>query len=208
MGRVAESAASGQGHRTDTGWAFGSALVFALGLIGVLAALNSAQGRPWDFLAPRTLPGPLVLVLALQVLGTLGEDLGWRGVVEPLLETRCSVLWAGVVTGLLFGLGHFYVAAAGIAVYLVFVLSAVGLSVTLAVLTAGRSLMARVGLATCFHWSVNTGLLLVFSDGDESLRWTVDSAVASIVVAAVAVAVAGRRHRSVGGRLGRQISGE
>lgn len=173
--------------RTGTGRALVLALLLAVALTVVLGLLSVGQGRPWPALDPHTLPAPLGVVLAVQVLGAAGEEVGWRGVVQPLLERRLPVAAAGVVTGLFFGLGHFYVAAAGAAVYAVFVLSAVALSVTLAVLTTGRSLTARVVVATCFHWAVNTALLLGFSDGDESLAWIASTTVAAGVVAALAL---------------------
>lgn len=154
----------------------------------VLFALSAAEGNLWPPLDPSSLPAPLAVILLLQLLGAAGEEVGWRGVVQPLLENRFSVVWAGVVTGLLFGLGHFYVLlVAGPVVYLTFVIAAIGLSVTLAVLTTGRSLTSRVLVASFFHWLVNSAMLVFFSGGDESLLWTANTAIATVSVAVVAV---------------------
>ncbi|WP_147453982.1 CPBP family intramembrane glutamic endopeptidase [Tessaracoccus antarcticus] len=146
-----------------------------------------------------TLPAPLAAVLGLQLLGAAGEEIGWRGVVQPLLERRFTVMVSGVITGLLFGLGHFYVLpAAGALAYGVFVVSAVGMSVSLAVVTAGRALIPRIALATCFHWLVNSAMLLLFSDGDVSLLWTINLAIAAVATAggALLLFMSGRRGES------------
>jgi membrane protease YdiL (CAAX protease family) len=168
----------------------GLAVVFAVATTTALIGLNAAEGSPWSPLNVSSLPVPLGLVLVLQMLGAAGEEVGWRGVVQPLLENRFSLVWSGILTGALFGLGHFYVLpAAGVVVYLAFVAAAIGLSVTLAVLTEGHSLTARVLIATLFHWLVNTAMLLVFSGGDQSLLWTVNTAIATGLVAVLAVVV-------------------
>ena len=164
------------------------AVLFAAATVAVLIALNLAEGGPWSPLEASTLPASLGLIIILQVLGAAGEEVGWRGVVQPLLENRFSLIWSGVFTGALFGLGHFYVLlAAGVVVYLAFVVAAIGLSVTLAVLTTGRSFSARVLIATFFHWMVNSAMLVVFSGGDESLLWTINTALATGLVAVLAV---------------------
>lgn len=164
------------------------ALLFAVATLAVFLALNMAEGSPWSPLDASTLPASLGLILALQPLGAAGEEVGWRGVVQPLLEDRFSLVWSGVITGALFGLGHFYVLlAAGVVVYLAFVAAAIGLSVTLAVLTTGNSFVARVLIGTLFHWLVNLAMLLVFSGGDESLLWTINTAIATGLVAVLAV---------------------
>ncbi|WP_162942639.1 CPBP family intramembrane glutamic endopeptidase [Cryobacterium soli] len=164
------------------------AVLFAAATIAVLIALNWAEGSAWSPLEASTLPTSLGLILILQMLGAAGEEVGWRGVVQPLFEIRFSLIWSGVFTGALFGLGHFYVLlAAGVVVYLAFVVAAIGLSVTLAVLTTGRSFAARVLIATFFHWMVNAATLVVFSGGDESLLWTINTAIATGLVAVLAV---------------------
>jgi membrane protease YdiL (CAAX protease family) len=168
------------------------AIITALGLSVVFAAvlwlLAVLQGRPWNPLDLSTLSAPLPLLLFIRLLSDVGEEIGWRGVVQPLLEPRLGVLGAGAVTGVLFGLGHFPVLlVGGTWVYLVFVIAAVGLSLTLAVLTFGRTLKARVVLATLLHWLTNTVLFLAFADGDESLRWMLTIATATTAAAVVSV---------------------
>ncbi|GAB1645716.1 CPBP family intramembrane glutamic endopeptidase [Krasilnikovia sp. MM14-A1259] len=152
----------------------------------VLLIVTRAEGSRWPLLSPSTLPAPLLVVLVVQLLGAAGEEIGWRGVVQPALERRLPVVRAGLVTGVLFGIGHFYVLASGVWTYLVFLMSAVGMSVALAALTAGHGLLVRISAATLMHWLVNVVILTLFADGDESLLWTVNTAVAMLSLGAVA----------------------
>ncbi|WP_196250767.1 CPBP family intramembrane glutamic endopeptidase [Cellulomonas sp. JZ18] len=173
-------------------------LLASLAVAGVVAAVLVVAQTVWDAwppLDPGALGAPLVVVLAAQLLGAAGEEVGWRGLVQPLLETRLPVLGAAVVTGLLFGLGHVHVLAAGPVVYALFLVSAVGLSVALAYVTTGRSVVQRVVLGTVLHWLVNVVLLVGFSGGDASVRWTASTAVATVVAGAGCALVAARAAR-------------
>ncbi|MEU7800601.1 type II CAAX endopeptidase family protein [Micromonospora arborensis] len=163
----------------------------------VLWLLAIAEPHRWQSLHTSTLPAPLALILLAQFLGAAGEEVGWRGFVQPILETRMATLSAAVITGLLFGLGHFPMASAGLAVYSVFVVSAIGLSVAAAAVTTGRPWWARVLVSTVLHWGVNIGMLVGFSNADESLRWVANTAIATGLVAAVCVPFLIRSKRRV-----------
>ncbi len=179
-------------------WAWRAPLLASLVAAGVVAgvlAVAQAVTGTWPPLDPATLGAPLVVVLLAQLVGAAGEEVGWRGLVQPLLETRMPVLAAGAVTGLLFGLGHLHVLAAGAGVYALFVVSAVGLSVSLAHVTAGRAPVQRVVLATALHWLVNVVILLGFSGGDASARWAASTAVATVAAGALLVGLAARGRR-------------
>lgn len=168
----------------------GMALLAATGVGSVLWLLTRVQDSPWPS-EPPPADGSLLGALALLLVGALGEELGWRGVVQPVLERRMRVTLAGAVTGVLFGAGHVYVLfAGGPLVFAAFVCSAVALSVLIAHSTAGRALPARVGIAVLIHGAVNAVMQYGFSGGDESLRWAVTSALAlGLVAVVVAVAV-------------------
>ncbi len=174
-----------------------AAVGLSLAVVVLLWLLAIVEPRRWQSLDTSTLPAPLALILFAQFLGAAGEEVGWRGLVQPLLETRMPTLPAAAVTGMLFGLGHFHVAGAGIAVYSVFVVSTIGLSITAAAITAGRPWWARILVATVLHWGVNTGILVAFSNADESMRWMTDTAIATGLVGAACVPLVIRsKHRA------------
>lgn len=165
-------------------------------VVGVLLlVIERLGGQGWSTLDPDVLGAPLGVVVLLQLVVAAGEEVGWRGVVQPAIETRTGPVRAGVLTGLLFGVGHLHVAAAGPALFAVFVVAAVGLSLVLAHATTGRGAWQRVVVASVLHWLVNLVLLVGFSGGDGSLGWT--SALAGATGAAgLACVVLGRRGRN------------
>ncbi|NBE83594.1 CPBP family intramembrane glutamic endopeptidase [Micromonospora rubida] len=164
-----------------------AAVGLALAVILVLWLLAVVEPHRWEPLDTATLPAPLALILLAQFLGAAGEEVGWRGLVQPLLETRMPALLAAAVTGVFFGLGHFYVAEAGVAVYAVFVVSTIGLSVAAAAVTAGRAWWIRVLVATVLHWGVNIGTLVGFPHADDSMAWMTDTAIAMGLVGVACV---------------------
>lgn len=152
-------------------------LAFIVALLLLIAEI--AESHLWPLLRPSTVGAPFVLVLAAQLVGAAGEEIGWRGLVQPLLETRMRLLPAALITGLFFGLGHLYVISVGIGVFALFMVSAIGMSLMLAVVTAGRSIWQRVALASVLHWLVNIVFLVGFSGGDESALWIANTAIAT-----------------------------
>ncbi|WP_166436039.1 CPBP family intramembrane glutamic endopeptidase [Cellulomonas shaoxiangyii] len=183
-----------------------TSLAVAVVVGAVLWLVQAAGAGTWPPLDHATLGAPLVVVLAAQLVGAAGEEVGWRGLVQPVLETRLRLLPAALVTGLMFGLGHVHVLAAGIGVYALFLVSAVGLSVALAVVTAGRAVLQRVVLATVLHWLVNVVMLVGFSGGDTSVGWTAGTAAATVVAGLGCVLVA--RARRAGPRPPRRTASD
>lgn len=62
------------------------------------------------------------------VIGSFGEEIGWRGYLYPVLKREMKPWLASMLTGLLWGVWHFTkIFNQGIALYLVFVLSLIPL---------------------------------------------------------------------------------
>ncbi|MCJ0904238.1 CPBP family intramembrane glutamic endopeptidase [Rhodococcus sp. ARC_M6] len=153
------------------------------GMFAGIWALDRLTPQHWGVLDVATLPNSIAVVLVAALFGAAAEEIGWRGIVQPLLETRTGAIPSMIGTGLLFGVGHFYVASEGPLVYLLFVVGATAMSVIFGTLSAGRTIFGRTVVATMAHWFVNIGLLLFFSDGDASAVWMAQLAAASVVVA-------------------------
>ncbi len=172
------------------------AVGLSLAVVALLVILTWAERRPWQPLDTATLPIPLGVILVAQFVGAAGEEVGWRGLVQPVLETRVRPLAAGAITGVFFGVGHFYMYAAGFAGYAVFVLSTTGLSIAAAAVTTGRDPWVRVLTGTVLHWLVNVGILIGFANADASLLWITDTAVAMGALGLACVPVLTRRGRA------------
>jgi len=164
-------------------------------LAGVLAfALAKIEHAPWRAPRPGDLGAPLVIILAVQLIGAAAEEVGWRGLVQPLLETRLAIWKAALVTGALFALGHFYLAfMVSPASFLLFIVSAIAISLVLAVATVGQSWASRIAVASLLHFLVNMETFFLFADGDGSVLYFADLALAFGAVGVVALVVLWRR---------------
>ena len=139
--------------------------------------LARAQDAPWRPPAAGSLGAPLVVVLVVQLLGAAAEEVGWRGLIQPLLETRLAAWQAALITGALFGAGHFYLAfGLSPAAFALFIVSAIAISLILALATVGRGWLGRVAIATALHFLINMQTLFLFADGDGSVRYFADLA--------------------------------
>jgi membrane protease YdiL (CAAX protease family) len=172
---------------------FAALVVFAL---AYLTRRDNTSG--WLALNLDTLPTALVVVLALQLLAVFAEELGWRGLVQPLLERTFPVVWAGVITGVLSAAGYLIVVPETDPTFRAFfilgvLVGSIGLSVTLAVITTGFTVVQRVLIATLFRILLVVGFLLFFDGDDEGWRWEVNSGLALAVVALVLLR--GKRRR-------------
>lgn len=98
----------------------------------------------WDFSQIGGWLGPLVA-------GALGEEIGWRGFAQPLLQRRYSILWASIIVGLLWATWHLYP------------LLAPGGSEQLTALNITETYVRLVSTAVLYGWLYNAtrGSLLV-----------------------------------------------
>ncbi|MEE1786864.1 CPBP family intramembrane metalloprotease [Streptomyces sp. SP17BM10] len=114
-----------------------------------------------------TLGSPFALIVAAQLVGACGEEIGWRCLLQPLLRTRFGPFTSSVAVGLLWGAWHVQVFGRGPAYAAGFPLATVAMSVVLG-LALERSGANRLLLAGGFHTLVNLGMLLFMDDGSGS----------------------------------------
>lgn len=169
----------------------GAAFLLAGALAYGLARIESA---PWPPPRAEAFGGPAAMFLIVQLAGAAAEEVGWRGLVQPLLEMRLTAWKAALVTGALFGAGHFYLAfAVSPGAFILFVVAAVAISLVLAAATLGRPWQGRIIVATLLHFAVNMETFFLFTDGDGSVLYFADMAAAYGVVGVVALAMLVRR---------------
>ncbi|MDH6280497.1 CPBP family intramembrane glutamic endopeptidase [Prescottella agglutinans] len=161
--------------------AAGSVLV----VLGLPAAVLVALGGSVSLSAVHAGAAPVALLVLAQCVGACGEEIGWRGFLQPYLRSRYSVLVTGVLVGTVWGVWHVQIFAAGVAYAVGFLLSTIAMSVLLAVLLDPfRS--GTLLIATLFHATVNLGLM-AFGDtgGREPLLWTLMAVGAACCAAAI-----------------------
>jgi membrane protease YdiL (CAAX protease family) len=127
----------------------------------------------------------LALMLGGMVLGAFGEELGWRGYLQNLLDERLNGFAAFVLVGILWGLWHVGNYLNGPTYMLFFVLFTVGCSGVMAWLLRGTDY--NVVLASLFHFAVNAGFYLL-KDALADMRLIALNGIVWMSAAAILVA--------------------
>ncbi|WP_327140681.1 CPBP family intramembrane glutamic endopeptidase [Nocardia sp. NBC_01327] len=174
-------------------------------LLAILVAcvsiwLLAAASMAWSghtMVGPAAVAGtPFAVFVVLQLIGACGEEIGWRGLLQPLLESRVRRAAAVALTGAIWALWHVQAFAAGFVAALAFVVAAMSFSVLLGYLGNG-SVRQRVLIASIGHWLINIAWYLVAGDNTLDRPQVVFVAIGAVLVAAGAMAVrAAVRHRA------------
>ncbi|MFG1791954.1 CPBP family intramembrane glutamic endopeptidase [Nocardia sp. NPDC049149] len=169
-------------------------LVAVCVLLGLLvAAAMTLTGH--DLVGPAAVGGvPFAVFVAVQLLGATGEEIGWRGFMQPLLESRVRRYTAIIVTGAVWALWHVPSYSHGLVTGVSFFVAAVAFAVILGTLTIG-SYWQRVAVAAVGHWLINVGLYLSVGDATLGRPQVVFMALAAVFVAGGVVAVREWRRR-------------
>lgn len=89
---------------------------YALALLGPLMLVLLT--KVIELALGRELPQPWVVFPALGsaigplIAGSVGEEIGWRGFAQPLLQKRLSLFWASIIIGVLWATWHLWPALA------------------------------------------------------------------------------------------------
>ncbi len=127
---------------------------------------------------------PFTVFLMLQLLGATAEEIGWRGLMQPMLESRITRFAAVSVTGAAWALWHVQAFAVAPVTAVCFVVSAIAFAVVLGYLGEG-SFGQRVLVASIGHWLINIAVYLAVGDDTLGRPQVVFIAVAAVVAAGV-----------------------
>ncbi|MCD0442885.1 CPBP family intramembrane metalloprotease [Glycomyces sp. A-F 0318] len=166
------------------------AIGFSLATGTGLAGVSSVAGAPF------------VLYLVLQLVGATGEEIGWRGLMQPLFETRMGRFAASVVTGVVWALWHVQIFTAGLLVAASFLVSTIAFAVLLGHMGNG-AFWQRVATAAAGHWLINVALHTVAGEEVNESPQVYVTAVAAVVTTAVFMALF---RRAVARRRGREAA--
>lgn len=131
----------------------------------------------------------ILSTLGILFIGALGEELGWRGYLQPLLETELSMVVSAVMAGVLWGIWHISYYQYGLSFMAGFTLFTIGASVILGVLLSSDdyNLLAAV----IFHIFINVGFVLFFKDIFTDPKAMLTNGVVWLVIAFLSVLVKG-----------------
>ncbi|RDI66754.1 membrane protease YdiL (CAAX protease family) [Nocardia pseudobrasiliensis] len=162
-------------------------------LIAVVLGLLWGDGT--SAYGPQAVGGiPFALFVILQLIGAAGEEAGWRGFLQPVLENRYGRLLAVPITGIVWALWHVQAFTQGPAVAASFLVSTVAFAYLLG-WSANGSAWQRISIASIGHWIVNVELYLAVGDETQARPQVIYTAVGAVVaaVAAVGLHALGRR---------------
>ncbi|MFI7003526.1 CPBP family intramembrane glutamic endopeptidase [Nocardia sp. NPDC050175] len=163
-------------------------------LLGLLVAGATALAGH-DLVGPVAVGGvPFVVFFVVQLIGATGEEIGWRGFLQPLLETRMRRLVAIAVTGAVWALWHVQAFGAGPVVAVSFFVSTMAFATLLGTLGTG-SFWQRVLVAAVGHWLINVGIYLTAGDATLDRPQIVIVALGAVFTAAATLAVRSLRAR-------------
>lgn len=185
-GRLRGVVAARVPHRALSGWWLAAIAVISIYTLMIVAAAVTFDAARAVF--PFGSVWMLLFFIALQFAGSFGEEVGWRGFLQPALETRHSRLLACVVVGVLWSVWHIRVFADPLTA-LTFMLNCIALSIVFGYLVEGN-IWQRGLIGGFMHAIVNIALFLAI----DPASGTVDAVpLAPVLLAAFAAAYAVRQ---------------
>jgi membrane protease YdiL (CAAX protease family) len=120
-------------------------------------------GKYFGFTLQSPVHGLSILPITItgMVIGVIGEEIGWRGFLQPLMEIEYSVLFSSVFVGLIWGLWHVGHYKNGFVFMIGFLLFTVSSSILISYLLIETK--HNILLASIFHLTINICFLLFFS---------------------------------------------
>ncbi len=129
-------------------------LIFISFLIGKLAGVEIAKNDNLSSLFP-------IMIIGM-IIGSLGEELGWRSFLQPILERKNSVLISSIIIGLIWGMWHIGHYKNGIWFMIGFLIFTISASILLAWIL--RNSEYSIIVSTIFHLSINIGFFTFFKN--------------------------------------------
>lgn len=87
-------------------WWAAATLVYPLILVATAAIYNFFYGNPPVTFVPPSSSSIFIVNIIFLLIATLGEEIGWRGVALPALQSRRSALVSSIILGLCWGIWH------------------------------------------------------------------------------------------------------
>jgi len=104
----------------------------------------------------------LPMVLGGMIFGAIGEEIGWRGFLQPTLERQYSIIPSAIIVGLFWGLWHIGNYQYGITYMIGFLLFTISASVILRILL--NKTENNLIVSVFFHLSINIGFFIFFKN--------------------------------------------
>ena len=124
---------------------------------------------------------PIIIVGIL--IGAFGEEIGWRGFLQPILEKKYNILIAATIVGAIWGLWHIGHYKNGVFFMLGFLLFTISASIFIAWLL--RETQFNIIIAAVFHIAINLGFVVFFKNSITDWKLMIINGIVWIIPATI-----------------------
>jgi membrane protease YdiL (CAAX protease family) len=128
---------------------------------------------------------PVMLIGIL--FGAVGEEIGWRGFLQPILEKRNCVLIASIIVGVIWGLWHIGHYKNGLLFMSGFLLFTISASIIIAWLL--RETQFNMIIAAVFHITINLGFIIFFKNSLNDNKLMIINGIVWLIPAIIIVLI-------------------
>ena len=96
---------------------------------------------------------PSLVVIASTLIGSIGEEIGWRSYLQPTLNKKMNLFWSSILTAALWAPWHVGNFSYGITYAIGFILAIFGYTFFISYLI--KDTKFNLVIAVLFHWFVN-----------------------------------------------------
>ncbi len=147
-------------------------------IVGIASVIMSVFGKTY---IPNSYSVKLLIMTVLGTLiGCIGEEIGWRGFMQPSFNRKYSLFSSAVFTGVLWGAWHFgKLVSCGVLAYLLFILLVTEFSVIMAWIysKSNGSMICMV----LFHLGVNISSMLLLTGREGIMFYTVACTISTLI---------------------------
>ena len=108
------------------------------------------------------LPSLVPVMILGMIIGSFGEEIGWRSFLQPILEKKNTLLFASIIVGIVWGLWHIGHYKNGFLFMFGFLLFTISASIIIAYVL--RNTEYNLIVSAIFHLSINIGFLTFFNN--------------------------------------------
>jgi membrane protease YdiL (CAAX protease family) len=114
----------------------------------------------------------LIICLFGLIIGSIGEEIGWRSFFQPLLEYKYSKFVSSLIVGLVWGIWHIIHYKNGLLFMAEYVLFTICISIVFVYLLKGTQ--NNLIIATIFHTAINASFKTFFYDNYTNIKlWSI-----------------------------------
>jgi len=122
----------------------------------------------------------IIIAIFLLFVGSIGEEIGWRGFMLPSFNKKYSLIISSIFTGVLWGAWHIgKLSAYGIIGYLLFIILIIEFSVIMAWIysRSNKNIMNMV----FFHLGINVSSIIILTNREGIMFYLVASTISALL---------------------------